>query len=106
MLARTPEGRKSSRQWMHRDAEVTFKGHDQSLRCVIHDMSDGGARISLKAPAANLPHVLTLVLFKNSVQRSCRVVWAHGRFIGVKFTSEWLGARSPERPNAKMRVEA
>ena len=87
---------------MSRDAMVTFKGHDQPIRCVIHDISDGGARISLEGvPLSALPPIFTLVLFKNSVQRNCRVVWTDGRLIGVKFVSEWFGARLSERPKFK-----
>jgi PilZ domain len=83
---------------MHRRAEVVFAAHEPPARCIIHDLSDGGARISFDTPVANLPRAFTLVLFKNSAQRNCRVVWAKGRFVGVKFLSEWFGARLSERP--------
>jgi PilZ domain len=83
---------------MHRRAEVVFAAHQPPARCVIHDLSDGGARISFDAPIANLPRTFTLVLFKNSAQRNCRVVWIKDRFVGVKFLSEWFGAKLSERP--------
>lgn len=103
MLARSTDFRKSVRRWMHRDAEIAFKSRAEPIHCTIHDMSDGGARISLRHPVT-LPPILTLVLFKNSAQRNCKVVWTDGRFVGVKFTSEWFGAKLSERP--KVRVEA
>ena len=101
MVARSSESRRSARQWMQRGAQVTIKGHDQPVRCVIHDISDGGARLSLDPRPATLPHVFTLVLLKDSAQRNCRVVWTDSRFIGVKFISEWFGARLSERPHFK-----
>jgi hypothetical protein len=98
MLARTPEARRSERRWMQRDAEILFEAHSQPIRCVIHDMSEGGARIGFKAPVTDLPILFTLVLFRNCVQRNCRVVWRNGRFVGVKFVSKWFGAKLSVNP--------
>lgn len=86
---------------MQRRAQITFKDRGQPVHCVIHDMSDGGARLSLEPAAAELPHIFTLVLFKDSLQRNCRMVWTKGRFVGVKFVSEWFGAKLSERPKFK-----
>ena len=101
MLARSSESRRSVRQWMQRRAQIAFKDCDQPVRCVIHDMSDGGARLSFEPPLPALPHIFTLVLFKDSVQRNCRVAWTKGRFVGVKFVSEWFGAKLSEAPRYK-----
>jgi hypothetical protein len=98
MQVRGAENRRSVRRWMRREAHVTFKGREQSIRCVIHDMSDGGARISLDAGPGALPRAFTLVLLKDCLQRNCSVVWTNGRFFGVKFISEWFGAKLSERP--------
>jgi hypothetical protein len=83
---------------MHRSAAVIFEGQTQPVSCVIHDMSDSGARISIKPRAADLPLAFTLILFKNSVRRDCSVVWTDSRFIGVKFKSQWYGANSATVP--------
>ena len=77
---------------------MTYKGREQPIRCVIHDMSDGGARISLEVGPGALPRAFTLVLLKDCLQRNCSVVWTNGRFFGVKFISEWFGAKLSERP--------
>jgi hypothetical protein len=98
MQVRGAENRRSARRWMRREAHVTFKGREQSIGCVIHDMSDGGARISLDAGPCTLPRAFTLVLLKDCLQRNCSVVWTNGRFFGVKFISEWFGAKLSERP--------
>jgi len=86
---------------MHREAYVTYKGREQPIHCVIHDMSDGGARISLETGPGALPRAFTLVLLKDCLQRNCSVVWTNGRFFGVKFISEWFGAKLSERPRSQ-----
>jgi hypothetical protein len=100
MLARPRESRKSVRRWMRRHAQVILEGHEQLIDCIVHDISDGGARFSFAAPLANLPRTFTLVLFKDSVQRECELVWSDRRFAGVKFTSEWFGTKTSERKSA------
>src|ERR1700731_1431266 len=77
-----------------RHAYLLIEGHEQSISCVVHDISDGGARLSFTAPQAVLPRTFTLVLLKDSVQRNCELVWSDRRFIGVKFISEWFGIKS------------
>jgi hypothetical protein len=96
MLARSRESRKSVRRWMRRDAQVRFEGHEQLISCVVHDISNGGARLSFTAPLAVLPRTFTLVLFKDSVQRDCELVWSGRGVVGIKFISEWFGIKSSE----------
>src|SRR5580692_7958474 len=97
MLARSRDSRKSARRWMRRDAQVIIEGHEQPIDCVVHDISNGGARLSFTAPFAVLPRTFTLVLFKDSVQRDCELVWSDRRVVGVKFISQWFGIKSSER---------
>jgi hypothetical protein len=94
MLARSRESRKSARRWMRRDAQVIFGGQEQVIDCVVHDISNGGARLSFTAPFAVLPRTFTLVLFKDSVQRDCELVWSDRRVVGVKFA--WFSTKSSE----------
>jgi hypothetical protein len=101
MRARFAENRRDARRLMHREAHVTYKGREYPIRCVIHDMSDGGARISLEAGPGALPRAFTLVLLKDCLQRNCSIVWTNGRFFGVKFISEWFGAKLSERPRSQ-----
>ena len=100
MLARSRESRKSVRRWMRRDAQVVFEGQEQLIGCVVHDISNGGARLSFTAPLAVIPRTFTLVLFKDSVQRDCELVWRVRRVVGVKFISQWFGTKSAERVSA------
>src|SRR5580692_7468153 len=101
MLARSRESRRNVRRWMRRDAQVIFEGHEQFIGCVVHDISNGGARLSFTAPLAVLPRTFTLVLFKDSVQRDCELVWSDRRFVGIKFISEWFGIKSSERESVR-----
>ena len=100
MLARSRESRKNVRRQMRRDAQVVFEGHEQSIDCVVHNISNGGARLSFTAPLAVLPRTFTLVLLKDSVQRDCELVWNDRGVVGVKFVSHWFGAKSSERVSA------
>jgi PilZ domain len=85
---------------MRRDAQVLFEGGEQSIGCVVHDISNGGARLSFATPLAVLPRTFTLVLFKDSVQRDCELVWSGRGVVGIKFISEWFGTKSSEHVSA------
>lgn len=89
MPARTRESRKTARRWGRRDAQIIFGARLEPLRCVLHDISDGGARLGFTDRATSLPRNFTLALYKGTVRRECEVVWSNGRFVGVKFTSKW-----------------
>jgi hypothetical protein len=97
MLARSRESRKNVRRQMRRDAQVVFEGHEQSIGCVVHNISNGGARLSFTAPQVVLPRTFTLVLLKDSVQRDCEVVWNDRGVVGVKFVSHWFGTKPSDR---------
>ena len=85
---------------MRRDAQVVFEGHEQFIGCVVHDISNGGARLCFTAPLAVLPRTFTLVLLKDSVQRDCELVWNDRGVVGVKFVSQRFGTKSSERASA------
>ncbi len=87
---------------MRRDAQVIFEAHEQPIRCVIQDLSNGGARLRLSAIFCDVPRTFTLVLFKEGIQRDCELVWIDGRVLGAKFTSQWCGTQTSGRlPVAK-----
>jgi hypothetical protein len=87
MLTRSRDQRKSARHFTRRAATVCFGSRTPSVSCVIWDISDGGARLAVSVPMADLPQQFTLNIFADgSVQRNCEVVWTDERFVGVKFT--------------------
>ena len=86
MLLQPREKRKTQRRPMRRAAEVILGEHEPPVRCVIWDISDGGARLAVAHPLETLPRTFTLALFKDrSVQRNCEVVWINSRYVGVRF---------------------
>jgi hypothetical protein len=89
MLTRYLEERKSVRRFTRRGATVSFGAETPSVDCVIWDISDGGARLAVALPMADLPHHFTLNLFiDRSAQKHCEVVWMDKCFVGVKFTEQ------------------
>jgi hypothetical protein len=88
MLSRSHEQRRTPRRFGRRAATVSFGAELPPVPCVIWDISEGGARLSVAHQMADLPRRFTLILFKDgSVRRDCEVVWTDTRFVGVKFTS-------------------
>jgi hypothetical protein len=85
MPQRRQDQRKGLRRPSRRAAEVIFGAHEPAARCVICDMSDGGARLALVRPRVDLPSTFTLVLSKDTARRNCQVVWTDKRYVGVKF---------------------
>jgi hypothetical protein len=86
MLQRRQEQRKALRRPARRAADVMFGEFEPPVRCVIWDISDGGARLAVARPLADLPLTFTLMLSSDPHQhRKCQVVWTDRRFVGVKF---------------------
>jgi hypothetical protein len=83
MLMRHHE-RKVKRRPTRRAAEVLFGPDEPRIRCVIWDISEGGARLAVAYPITNLPPRFTLLL-EGKIQRQCEIVWTDARYAGVKF---------------------
>lgn len=89
------DARKTRRCLMQRVAGVILPGQEHLVRCVILDLSSGGARLAIGLPTAEIPRTFTLVLYRDrSALRECEVVWMGRRNIGVKFVSEWFAEKS------------
>lgn len=81
---------------MRRAAAVVLQADSNPVRCVIWDMSDGGACLAIAHATAELPRTFSLLLTKDaSVRRNCEVVWTDARFVGVKFISERVAPYVP-----------
>jgi hypothetical protein len=88
MLARSPEQRKTARRPARRAATVSFGENIPPITCVIWDISDGGARLAIARPMADIPRYFTLRPYKDgTIKWSCEVVWTDTRYVGVRFTS-------------------
>ena len=83
--------RKARRHRLRRNAWVVLEA-GQRLECVITNISDRGAHISI-ADSDALPDSFVLLLAENgATRRRCRVIWRKPREIGIKFDS-WLDER-------------
>lgn len=86
MHPRRQDKRKATRLSPHRAAEVLFDANEPPVRCVVWDISDGGARLAVAHPIMSLPDIFTLLLGRDAGEpRKCKVVWTDTRFVGVKF---------------------
>ena len=62
--------------------------------CLVHDLSDGGARLTSVGPE-DLPETFKLSL-PSGVSPKCRVVWRSKQAIGVKFFEPESEVASPQ----------
>ena len=78
--------RKNKRKRTRHAAWINLGDHCPPVRCVLWDISDGGARLTAARNVEDLPDRFSLVLI-DAVERGCRVVWRKGRFLGVAFVA-------------------
>jgi len=94
--------RKARRHRLRRDAWVMLDA-GQRCECVITNISDRGAHISIAGSDA-LPDSFVLLLAENgATRRRCRVIWRKPREIGIKFDF-WLDERI--RAGVKPKIDA
>ena len=67
-------------------AEALVPGED-ALSCVVLDISETGARISLHDPNVRVPDSLKIYIAEHDLIADCSVVWRKGREFGVSFDS-------------------
>ena len=84
MLAGRPQIRKSKRRPARLAAWINLGDHCAPVRCVLWDISDGGARLTAARKVEDLPDRFSLVL-SGAVARNCRVIWRSKRFLGIAF---------------------
>jgi len=65
-------------------ARVDFQDGSSPKLCMIVDISEGGARLRLKAPQA-APEMIKLLLATGGGTRLCQVRWRSSSEIGVQF---------------------
>jgi hypothetical protein len=77
--------RRSAERFTVREAAKIILPHDSvGIDCIATNVSDGGARLHVRAP--NLPEVFVLQFVASGKRRHCRVVWRQGAETGVAFT--------------------
>jgi hypothetical protein len=81
------ERRKSRRQGVIHTAWVRTETDPLPAVCVLWDVSDGGARLSVAQPES-LPDTITITLKRNdAVGTVCRIAWRNRDQIGIEFVS-------------------
>lgn len=81
------EKRKSVRRQVLGGGRITVPDGSIMEKCLVVDMSEGGARLEVKK-ADELPESFLLLLSHDGrLNRHCSVVWRQGSSVGVKFVS-------------------
>jgi c-di-GMP-binding flagellar brake protein YcgR len=83
MLSRITELRRERRRLVRYAAWLCIDDNSPLIRCVLWDISNGGARIAV-AETKELPENFKLML-TDQIVRQCQVRWRDERFVGVKF---------------------
>jgi hypothetical protein len=91
------ERRKTQRVEWNSPGRIRFHGSRKTCACIIHNLSNAGARITA-AKVAELPETFTLELLPEGRLRECAVVWRTPTELGVAFSA---GALSVAKPLAK-----
>src|SRR3954447_6825755 len=65
-------------------AKISFNNGQSTLDCLIRNLSDTGAKLSVSA-AVTLPECFDLLIPQKSVTRRGRIVWRRGEAMGVRF---------------------
>jgi PilZ domain len=78
------EKRKRKRQPYGQGARIFIDEKTPQIPCVIHDISEGGARLVLKAEH-EMPILFSLLLGPKGPRRECRVVRQDGLMLSVAF---------------------
>ncbi len=73
---------------------IAFGG--AAIDCTVRNLTAYGALLEVESPAG-IPHRFVLVIPSEGVSRSCRLIWASERRIGVRFDRTDDDAPNPKR---------
>jgi hypothetical protein len=78
--------KRAARKSLSRHAWITLDGGFAARQCLVQDISDTGAKITLEEDASQLPGVIRMAFARDArTGRSCQVVWRRGKSAGIKF---------------------
>lgn len=76
---------RETRKSLQQPGWITLEGGFAARRCVVHDLSATGARITVE-DSNTLPARLRLAFARDArTGRKCEVVWRRGKTAGIKF---------------------
>jgi len=77
--------KREARKSLHQPGWITLEGGFAARKCVVHDMSTTGAKITIDDPNM-LPAKLRLAFTRDArTGRNCEVVWRRGKSVGIRF---------------------
>ncbi|MBR0775360.1 PilZ domain-containing protein [Bradyrhizobium diazoefficiens] len=78
--------KRAERKLLSRQAWITLDGGFAARQCLVQDISDSGAKITLDDDASGLPGVIKMAFSRDArTGRRCQVVWRRGKSAGVRF---------------------
>ena len=80
----TEEHRRARRRRVLKAGRIQLDG-GSAISCTVNNLSTTGAAISVSEPF-RVPDSFILVLEMETTKHVCRVVWRHGKRIGVAFS--------------------
>jgi hypothetical protein len=81
---RATESRTEPREKVYRFARLVLSG-DRAVKCVVLDLSRGGARVQFDNFGAGLPEYVVLEFEASGVSRKARVSWERDHVAGLAF---------------------
>jgi len=100
-MARRSERREVPRVEWNTPAHIRLPGRSRALPCIVHDLSNTGARITA-ANVKTLPDRFALELAKGSAnQRNCLVRWRTKSELGVSFVVASADLSKPHSARTK-----
>jgi hypothetical protein len=77
--------KRAPRKSLRQSGWITLEGGFAARRCVVHDLSVAGARVTIDDPNT-LPAKLKLAFLRDArTGRNCEVVWRRGKSLGIRF---------------------
>ena len=81
-----PPNKRAARKLLSQHAWITLDGGFAARHCLVQDISDSGAKITMDEDASQLPGVIRMAFARDArTGRSCQVIWRRGKSAGVKF---------------------
>lgn len=86
-MGKTEDKRRSRRRRVLKEGKIILDAAPFSIKCLVRDYSDGGAKLRLTA-STKLPKAFRLLFVTEGSLYPTELVWRHGDDLGVAFTGE------------------
>ena len=79
------EKRRTRRHRTYKGARIIFRAYPEAIRCIVRNLSEGGACLHIEGPEIGIPDTFRLVFDRSAPERRCSVVWRDEGRLGVEF---------------------